>query len=87
MTHATWISIDDRLPESRKTVLLSIEFRTATEDDDGEWHEEHGSVVELGELTPSEDGFYFQAYASHGTHEYMSHWMPLPEPMPVTEAK
>jgi hypothetical protein len=83
-----WVSIEERLPEPKTVVLLTVHYENHGEDDDGTQHITSGAAIDFGEYVNSEHGGYIEAFASpHGQHEYISHWKPLPTPAPMPASK
>lgn len=76
-----WISVEERLPEPRKCVLVAVSWVRYGEDDDGKPFETTGVDVTEGEFVPTENGGYMDSFqGQHGDTQYITHWMPLPQP-------
>ncbi len=79
-----WISLnDDRKPEHRRTILVSVVYVRYHENEDGSTYEEEGSEVAMGEYVGANGDIpgYFDSYSGpHGDNWWITHWMPLPKP-------
>lgn len=80
-----WISVnDERRPEHRCDLLVSVKYIRRHENEDGSQNEEEGSEVAMGEYVPVCNHralSYFDSYSSpHGDDWWITHWMPLPAP-------
>ena len=80
-----WISVnDDRRPEHRCDLLVSVKYIRRHENEDGSPNDEEGSEVAMGEYVPvcSHRALsYFDSYsAPHGDDWWITHWQPLPAP-------
>lgn len=79
-----WISVSSgHKPERKMPVLVAVSFIRYIEQEDGAPGEFFGQLVTEGEYTPQKGDVpgYFESYSSpHGDNDWITHWMPLPEP-------
>lgn len=66
-----WISVNDRLPEKKGFYLVNVEDRVASH--------QRGSV-EIGECFSTVKQVNKKLQEGIKFHDYVTHWMPLPEP-------
>ena len=66
-SESEWISVEDRLPEPQKSLLVYVCM-------DGEWQIREGWYGEMTKL------FFVLAGYPYRTDATVTHWMPLPEP-------
>ena len=78
-----WISVEDRLPEISKSVLLLIVYQKF----DGGTHNETDEICVGGRTGDGDDWFIGNArimwdysYNLQFTSDDVTHWMPLPSP-------
>lgn len=84
ISQGEWISVhDERRPDIRCGILVSVRYIRHHENEDGTPCDEEGSEVAMGEYVPVCGHVlgYFDSFSSpHGDDWWITHWMPLPAP-------